>query len=93
MAIGRCSGCGRTEQSKRVQLHVLTCPDYLALYRESPERCLDPEKEQARHRDEDTVEARAALRDQRLRVRFAEIDTVYQRQAQRWKTPPDILAD
>ncbi len=83
MAIGRCSGCGRTGQPKKMQQHVLECSAYLDLFGTDPDRCLDPETEQARHRAADTVEARAARRDVRLRRRFAEIDEVYQRQTAR----------
>ncbi len=93
MAIGRCSGCGRTGQPKKLYPHVLECPDYLALFREDPARCLDPESEQARYRAADTAESRAEKRSERLSVRFAEIDEVYQRQITRWAKPPDILAD
>lgn len=94
MAMGRCSGCGLVGSCKKVEIHVLTCPSYLTLFRTEPERCLDPASEQQRYKThEDTSQARAARRDTRLRHRFAEMDRHQSMQAQRWRTPKDILEE
>lgn len=91
MAQGRCVGCGHIGSSAQVGIHVLTCLEYLALYRTSPENCLDPETAYQRHRQE-TSQARAERRDQRL-GRYEAIDRQHELEAARWKTPADILED
>lgn len=91
---GRCAGCGLTDSPKKVRLHVMTCPDYLALHHSEPGRALDPEAEYERHRTEDnTSEARAERRDLKLRTRFAETQRRQSAQADRFRRPRDILAD
>ncbi len=94
MALGRCAGCGITAPSRQVKIHVLGCVEYLALHRTTPERCLDPEADYLRHKQEtDTPEARARRRDSRLRERFQDLDEQYDRQQKRWATPADFLDD
>ncbi len=94
MAMGRCAGCGKTDASRKVQLHALTCPEYLDLYRTDPVRCLDPDAEYARYQAEDNnPEARAERRDIRLRRRFLDTEQANARQAARWATPKDLLDD
>ncbi len=93
MPTGRCAGCGDTGSPRRVQQHIITCNDYAALFSSAPELCIDPVAEYARHRAADTPQARADLRSERLRRRFMELDRQAARQAARWRTPPDILAD
>lgn len=93
MALGRCAGCGRTGSCKKVEVHALTCPQYLELFRTQPERCLDPAAEHDRHKEQNTSEARAAQRDIRLRARFAEMERQQNIQGQRWRKPKDILDD
>lgn len=49
---GRCAGCGWEDpSSKRVRVHVQECGEYLALFRATPERALDPEAEYVRDRE------------------------------------------
>lgn len=92
MSAGRCSGCGRVDSLRKVSLHIVSCPDYLALYEQHPERALEPEAEYSRFRTEDTTpEARAQQRGARLEVRFAEINRQQAASATRWSKPPDIL--
>lgn len=91
---GRCAGCGLTGSSKKVSAHVLTCPDFLALYRSEPGRALDPEAEHQRHRlENDTSEARAQRRDLKLRARFAEMERRQALSTDRWRQPKDLLED
>lgn len=94
MPTGRCAGCGYNGSCKKVKAHILTCPDYLKLFRELPERCLEPAAEHARYKtEEDTSEARAERRDVRLQHRFAELERLQAAQVARWQRPKDILED
>lgn len=93
MPSGRCSGCGFSDSSKKVAVHISTCQGYLNLHLTEPSRCLSPAEEAERHRRADTAQARAHRRDQRLRVRFAELDQQVRTQGERWRTPPDLLDD
>lgn len=94
MPTGRCAGCGYSGSCTKVKMHVLVCPDFLAVFRENPERCLHPAAEYARFKaEDDTSEARAERRDQRLRHRFAEMERLAAIQAARWQRPKDILED
>ena len=87
MPTGRCSGCGWIAASKRVKLHVLTCQEFLDLFRTDSTKALDPEKDYAQFKDEEnSSEARAERRDQRLRKRFAEMEHHQSLQTARWKT-------
>ncbi len=92
MPAGRCAGCGFTESCARVKVHVLYCPQYLALFRNTPNQCLDPAQEYQRHRErEGTREARALRRAARMHERFVEREAAASR-TDRWKAR-DILAD
>lgn len=94
MAAGRCAGCGYTSSTRKTELHVLSCPDYLALYREHPDKALDPAAELVRHQtEEDTREVRAERRGRRLTKRYAELERAYAQQTARFASPPDILDD
>jgi hypothetical protein len=95
VAHGRCAGCALVDSnSKKVLRHVLTCPDYLSLYKRDPSRALDPEPEYERwQREENSDEARALLREERLQKRFAALDEKREAQVGRWATPPDPLDD
>lgn len=93
MPSGRCSGCELTGSSKKIAVHIITCHAYLELHRRNPAGCLSPQAEADRHRSGNTPEARATRRDERLRVRFAELDHEVRVQTGRWKTPADLLDD
>lgn len=94
MPRGRCAGCGRHGSPTQVCVHILGCAEYLRLYRESPERCLDPEAEYERHNAaQNTPEARAERRGARLTLRFAETDRQQIRDAARWQQPGDLFDD
>jgi len=72
----------------------MQCPRYLELYKSNPAAALDPRAEFDRFkREEDSPEARAVAKDERLAKRFAELDTRRVAQTERWATPPDPLAD
>lgn len=92
MAAGRCAGCGRTDSARKVALHILTCQAYIELFERDPESALTPEAEFIRfRREDDTPEARALARGNRLHQRFTEINRQQVASASRWATPPDIL--
>jgi hypothetical protein len=94
MSAGRCAGCGRVDSCRKVSEHIVACGRYADLFATSPQLCLDPAAEFARHRAvTDTEHARAARRDARLRTRFAELDHRQTVSKTRWRTPPDILDD
>ncbi len=93
MASGRCSGCGRVGSISKIATHIVSCPAYIELFQSTPARCLSPAAEAAHHRAADTPELRADRRDQRLTARFAKLDREVRVQADRWRTPPDLLAD
>ncbi len=94
MSLGRCSGCGYSSASTKVNNHVMTCSAYAALYRQNPGRCLSPTAEYERYRTvEDSPEARAARRETRIQVILADMERQYAAQAVRWQRPKDILAD
>lgn len=42
MALGRCAGCGFQGSVRAAQAHVSRCPAYAVLFRDAPERALDP---------------------------------------------------
>ncbi len=93
MPTGRCSGCGQTGTVTKISSHILDCPDYLTLFSTDPAACLAPAAAAEQHRSSDTATARATRRDQRLRVRFAELDREIKVQTGRWRTPPDLLGE
>lgn len=93
MAQGRCAGCGYSASCAQVGSHILTCPDYLALYRADPEKCLGPEAEHQRHKQENTSEAQAERRDRRLGDRYDEMDRLREKEVARWRKPDDLLEE
>lgn len=95
MTAGRCAGCGMVRTSHRsVAEHIRNCGPYLVLWRESPDRALDPEAEFRRWQEEDrNPEAKDLAREQRLNGIFATIDAARDKATRRFRTPPDILAD
>jgi hypothetical protein len=72
-------------------VHIATCASYIELHLSAPSKCRSPEAEAEYHRLTNTAEHRAELRDDRLRTRFAQLDSEMSRQAGRWTTPPDLL--
>jgi hypothetical protein len=92
---GRCAGCGVVNTScKKIRAHVCECPDYLRLYRESPEKALEPEAEYLRWKADDTVaDVRAQQKDLRLQARFKALDEKRALQVERFAAPPDPLDD
>lgn len=92
MAAGRCAGCGRTGPGSKIAGHVIACQAFIELFERDPGRALTPEAELIRFlHEDDTPEARAAARGQRLEERFAEINRQQAVSASRWATPPDLL--
>jgi len=73
MSHGRCAGCGKTSPScKIIKTHIMTCPDYVSLFKEDASRALQPEEEYVRwSEEENNPEARAIAKDIRLTKRFA----------------------
>ncbi len=67
MARGRCAGCGHEDVSSvKVRRHIAGCEKFAILYRDSPEKALDPEVEMDRWksvRDAVKGEARAEKTD------------------------------
>lgn len=91
MARGRCAGCGLEDPSaKKVERHVASCPDYLALYRTSPEKALSPEDEMKRWSEvtssDEYQEAKAAEKDERYAGYRANNERRVEQQASRWKS-------
>lgn len=95
MTAGRCAGCGVMDNScKKIKSHVLTCPDYLEVFKSDPAKALPPEEEWVRWQNEDNSdEARAVAKEIRLTKRFAEMDAKREAQSERWQKPKDILDD
>ncbi len=94
MPTGRCAGCERTGPATKIAVHVLSCSEYVALYRQDRARCLDPVTEYLRHRAaESTTETHARDRDKRLADKYAVTAHTLARQAARFATPADILDD
>jgi hypothetical protein len=95
MAQGRCAGCGKSDSSaKALNKHIMSCPQYVALFQKDPARALTPEAEYERWQAEDNnPEAREAAREARISVRIAESVVKQGNQHTRWATPPDILDD
>jgi len=71
----------------------MSCPEYIALFRTSPEKCLDPTDEFIRFGlEEGSDESKADAKEERLTKRFAELDARRLEQVGRWK-PRDLLDD
>jgi hypothetical protein len=89
MATGRCAGCGKSGPPKKVQAHIMTCPDYAELYRADPARALPPEAEHARWAAQDKEADKAARR-----AALAEAGAARRAdQVGRFARLPDILDD
>jgi hypothetical protein len=74
--------------------HVVTCPDFIALYKSDPSKAINPRQEYDRwSREENSAEARAEAKDARLSTRFAELDRRRMEQSERWQKPKDPLDD
>lgn len=91
MARGRCSGCGHEDQSaKKVERHTASCPEYIRLWREHPERALSPEAEAERwaaHTStEEYTEQREAAKDEKYAGYRADNERRVEAQASRWKS-------
>jgi hypothetical protein len=71
-----------------VRWHIISCPDWAALYREHPERALSAEDEYARWTREDREEERAVSKVQAM----ADTDARKAESVQRFKIP-DPLED
>jgi hypothetical protein len=73
MTIGRCAGCGLTNPScKTVDKHVMTCPEYLTLYRTEPARALKPTDEYVRWKaNEGSADNLADAKDEARTERIA----------------------
>lgn len=94
MPQGRCAGCGFTDSDRKAKHHVAVCGDYFELFKNDPDKALDPVDELRRYRTEEmTSGARAVRRDQRLSARFDQLDALQQQQVSRWSKPKDILED
>lgn len=92
MSAGRCAGCGETSPSpKKITSHILSCPQYLTLYRTDRERCLSPEAEYKRFQED--TSGRDQVKAENVRERFLARDRTRARQADRWRTPQDILKE
>lgn len=95
MSAGRCAGCGKSSSScKAIEKHVMTCPEFIALYKADPAAALDPEQEYVRYRDETDHDAvRAENRDARLSARIAEVDVQRDKQEARWRKRDPLALD
>lgn len=67
MLRGRCSGCGKEDTTRKVQIHITQCPEYLALFRSHPDRALDPAAEYVKSQQpealQDSEDVREAQRE------------------------------
>lgn len=69
MSRGRCSGCGLEDAScSKIRTHVMSCPQYVALFQSEPQRCLDPEDEYVQHKAWLGSEEGQAAREERREV-------------------------
>jgi hypothetical protein len=91
MPQGRCAGCGETSAScKKINAHVLECPEYKALYKADPSKALSPREEYARWLREDgkllekadRVVARAQRAEDHRRINDRKLAT----EAERWSS-------
>lgn len=95
MSAGRCAGCGFTNSScKLVRSHVMNCEEYLALWRDSPDKALSPEDEFARYSESgDAASDKQTKKDDALDARFRKLQEVRDQQVARMVKPPDPLDD
>ena len=93
MSRAQCPGCMKLASCREVRYHILTCGEYLDLFKSEPDECIDPERylreRQAENKDEDVKEERRAKRyEKHLQQVAAEISF----DKERWATPPDPLS-
>lgn len=88
MCTGRCPGCGETGPHKAILTHTATCEKYAALFREHPERALDPQAEHKRYLAED----RGAEKETALADRVARTQSARSAMAERFRTR-DLLEE
>lgn len=88
MSKGRCAGCGENGPVKAVTAHILSCPDWAALYRQDPSAVLDPGPEHDRWLAEDRKEEKEAA----IAGRVAATDDARRAMADRF-TARDPLED
>ena len=91
MPMGRCAGCGETSGScKKINAHVLECPEYKALYKRDPAKALSPREEYARWKAEDgallekveRIEARAQRASDHREINDRKLESAHER----WST-------
>lgn len=69
MSRGRCSGCGLEDAScSKIRTHVMSCSEYVALFKTTPDDCLDPEDEYVKHRQWLESEEGQAAREERREI-------------------------
>jgi hypothetical protein len=88
MATGRCVGDGRTGPARDIAIHILLCPEFARVYRDTPERALTPVEEYARWRREEQDDDRDVARE----AKVAGTDAKRAELADRFRTR-DILED
>ena len=86
---GRCAGCGKVGTLAEVSEHTRDCRDFRLLFTEDPDRALHPADEFERWAAEDRPAQRAGARQ----AKVTEADRRRAEQAERWRTPADILED
>lgn len=88
MPMGRCAGCGETSAScKKINAHVLECPEYKALYKSDPDKALSPREEFARWKAEDgkllekvdRIEARAQRASDHREINDRKLESAQER--------------
>jgi hypothetical protein len=92
MPQGRCAGCGETDVScKKINAHVLECPEYKALYKADPDRALSPREEYQRWLREDgklqDKMVRVQARSERAEAHREINDRKLSMEAERWSEP------
>lgn len=56
---GRCAGCGFEDASERkVRIHTIGCPEFIALWKANPEQALEPAEAHAQYHQVEAKEAR-----------------------------------
>lgn len=63
---GRCSGCGQVDDLPRTRQHIVSCPDWAALYQRASAQALTPEDEFDRWVRDERDGERAAVRVQAM---------------------------
>lgn len=88
---GRCAGCGYSAASVlKVRTHTLTCPSFIYLFKNAPERALSPEAEAERwntYRRSDEAANEKFEKKEVLREGYREINRVkVEAQEARWSS-------